>query len=433
MDPDEGAAPASPTRRRHRRLAWTGALAIACLTAGGLTWSAAADRGDEALVPAMRLAPTVLPESQRAPSPLLCGTLLTGAAFDPTTFRGRVAAVVLCTGKTPACADESTLVAQLPSSPSGYGRTTSGPNVASLAVVPDDSARALGSSLSRMALSLPILRYADGTLSPAWELGPDRTMTVVLDTQGRIAARFPAGVSRADLLDAVARISAGPAGLTDGRARDAAVTCDGVTVPTRDLATPAHAERGSSDASVLLRTFLARPPAEGAGGPSPAADWLQVVARPDELAFAHRVGTIGVDSLIILNVADGRVAHSRVTTCSNVLSRDGTPSEPINDAMVSGSTVVLRWANERCDGRTDLGDRVRRIDVTESAGSVHLMLVTGPNPAGRPSASLPGYYCLSDGSTESRSTVRLGAPLGDRTLYDDSSIDPIPVTIQRQT
>ncbi len=430
MLPDDGLSPVTSVRSRVRRIGWTGTLATACLAAG---CSTAASHGSQAAARPKVIAPAVLPDVERVPAPELRGTLISGQGVDPAAVRGRITVVTVCTSPVSACADQLTLIAQLPSEPGGYGRTAAGPDMTPIGLVPIASAQAIRTSARDQASFPQTLGYAAGSLSSVWKVGSGKVTTLVVDTQGRIAARFADGVSRTDLLDAIARISAGPSGQTDPNpvSRAATITCDGTALHPSDVSAPGTAEKGDSEASVLLRRYLAGALPEGAGGPVPADGWLQVADKKDRLVFAHRTGSLGVDTLLVLDVQDGRITKTRVTTCSTVLSADGTPSEPVTDATVSGATVVLRWMNERCDGRTALGDRVRRIEVQETATSVHLMLVTEQNPAGRPAASLPGYYCVSDGTTESRSTVRLDALLGDRTLYDDSSLAPIPVTIQR--
>ena len=97
-------------------------------------------------------------------------------------------------------------------------------------------------------------------------------------------------------------------------------------------------------------------------------------------------------------------------------------------AAVQGNQLELTWQNGGCGDASPLAERVARIEVHEDAATVHVLLITEPNPAARPRSAKS--VCMGVG-LNSTSTVHLKAPLGDRTLYDDARSTPMTVTIQR--
>ena len=77
-------------------------------------------------------------------------------------------------------------------------------------------------------------------------------------------------------------------------------------------------------------------------------------------------------------------------------------------------------------------ERVARVEVHESKTAIHVLLVTEPNPAAEPYITRDGKRIGCGGvGINSRATITLKAPLGDRTLYDDAELNPVPVPMSQ--
>lgn len=224
-----------------------------------------------------------------------------------------------------------------------------------------------------------------------------------------------------------------PAAPSPSTFRDVSVSCDDVDFTAQQLAQPGNAETGTSKTSSILRQFLAHNPFEGMGT-VPNTNWLLLVDTPTEVAFGHRVGAVGVEQVVHMKLQNGRVIQQNLDGCTNVLVEKGRTAKPVMAAVRNGASLELQWANGQC-GPEPAGvydERVARVEVHESKTAVHVLLVTEPNPAAEPYITRDGKRIGCGGvGINSRATITLKAPLGDRTLYDDAELNPVPVPMSQ--
>lgn len=195
-----------PSRPARRRLAAAGGL-LALLTAAGCAGGAnAVDQGsgDQRFVSG-RGATGVLPTDRREPAPAIRGELLDGTAYDVAALTGTV--VVLnfwgswcapCRAEAPGL--ERAFMATRPS-----GVQFVGVNVKD----ERSSARAF---VRTQAMSYPSLFDPSGTLAVRFRGLPPNAIpsTILLDRQGRVAARFLGGVTEGELTPVVRGLAAEP-------------------------------------------------------------------------------------------------------------------------------------------------------------------------------------------------------------------------------
>ncbi len=195
--------------RRRRRL--TTRLGVAVLTAAAVTaaW-ATLDTSPQAsparLVPAAPPASSgpLIPQAQRRPAPVLAGTTITGkkfaANFAEQPIANQAAAITVvnfCGSWSPPCRAEASAFKP----PVSLGNAPSLDGVTSYVGVDErdslENARAYARSL---AISYPILLDEKGVLGRAWHPDvPGVPVTVVVDGDGLIAARFTGAVTRSEL------------------------------------------------------------------------------------------------------------------------------------------------------------------------------------------------------------------------------------------
>lgn len=212
--------------------------------------------------------------------------------------------------------------------------------------------------------------------------------------------------------------------------RNVSVSCDGVDFTAQQLAQPGGAEKGTSKTSAILRQFLAHNPFEGMGT-VPNTNWLLLVDTPTEVAFGHREGPVGVGPVVHMQLRNGRVIEQNEDGCSTVLVEKGHSSQPFWEVVASGRSLDLQWANGQCGSEPPgvFDKRVTRVEVHETKAAVHLLLVTEPNPVAQPYLTRNGKPTGCGGvGIMSHTKITLTAPLGNRTLYDDSQLNPTPVT-----
>ena len=420
-------------RRRRVRTRWTGAITLTAAAAAILSWGAAGrpDAGQATLhpIPASPSIGVVLAENSRELATALSGRTLSGDVVSLAQLRGRIVVLNFCRSMLPACHRQEVRVSDLPATLAGYGRSAPGPAVTTLGVAVRDSTKAAFALVKDQAIGYPIVVDQTGTIASAWD-ADSLPYTLIIDAQGRIAGRYPGETSQGQLFDAIARVAAGPLGQLDTAPRSFSIDCDGAAVTRQQLSEPGQAEKGTSAASVKLRYFLAHNPFEGMGT-VPNTDWLQVVEKPNELAFAHRTGPLGVDELVTLHLRDGRVIGQNLQACGNVLVGKNKIAQPVEYASIRGTKVALSWENGKCGDNLPLDERLARIDIHEDAAAVHVVLVTEANPAARRSTTANSTQVCAGVGTTSTNTVTLKAPLGNRTLYDDARAVSMPITIQQ--
>jgi len=137
----------------------------------------------------------------RTPAPPLAGSQVNGQPFDLSSTRGSVTVVNFWASWCAPCRAETPNLESVAKQTQGQGVRFVGVNV-------KDSRSAAASFMRAKGVSYPSLYDDDGTLAATWPVPVTLPSTVVLDREGRIAARFRAAVSSDDLLPVVQRVSA---------------------------------------------------------------------------------------------------------------------------------------------------------------------------------------------------------------------------------
>lgn len=141
---------------------------------------------------------------QRTAAPQLSGATIEGRPFDPASTAGAVTVVNFWASWCAPCRAETPNLESVAEKTAASGVRFVGVNV-------KDSKAAAASFLRDKGVSYPSLYDDDGTLAARWPIALGLPSTVVLDRQGRIAARFTAAVEESELLPVVQRVAAEPA------------------------------------------------------------------------------------------------------------------------------------------------------------------------------------------------------------------------------
>lgn len=187
---------------RYRR-AVTTLVATTALMTGLAACSGSAEQGAGGNYGFVQQAPgidTVEP-AQRQAAPALAGRQVDGASFDPATTRGAVTVVNFWASWCAPCRAETPNLESVAEKTAASGVRFVGVNV-------KDSKAAAASFIRDKGVSYPSLYDDDGSLAARWPIALGLPSTVVLDRDGRIAARFTAAVTEADLLPVVQRVTA---------------------------------------------------------------------------------------------------------------------------------------------------------------------------------------------------------------------------------
>jgi thiol-disulfide isomerase/thioredoxin len=139
--------------------------------------------------------------ADRKPAPSLSGGQVDGQPFDLDSTRGSVTVVNFWASWCAPCRAETPNLESVAKQTQATGVRFVGVNV-------KDSRSAAASFLRDKGVTYPSLYDDDGSLAASWPVPVTLPSTVVLDRQGRIAARFRAAVSSTDLLPVVQRVSA---------------------------------------------------------------------------------------------------------------------------------------------------------------------------------------------------------------------------------
>jgi thiol-disulfide isomerase/thioredoxin len=139
--------------------------------------------------------------ADRKSAPVLSGAQVDGRPFDLASTRGSVTVVNFWASWCGPCRAETPNLESVSKQTAASGVRFVGVNV-------KDSKAAAASFLRAKGVTYPSLYDDDGSLAAAWPIAVGLPSTVVLDRQGRIAARFTAAVSSADLLPVVQQVTA---------------------------------------------------------------------------------------------------------------------------------------------------------------------------------------------------------------------------------
>ena len=199
---------------------------------------------------------------------------------------------------------------------------------------------------------------------------------------------------------------------------DMTIRCEGIDIPVAALAAPGDAQDGGSASSQKLRAYLAnRPSLQG-------KDWLLLYASTQRLVFAARVGALGMSTTLFLPTHGRSYREDCTDPIAQLVAGPGEVAVPFQVTHVNGDRITVDWQTGECSasGPPDLS--FDHFATRQSAGSVHLLLITKPRApdAGLPSGpSSPARVCAGVGLVMT-TTVTLDQPLGQRLLYDDAVV-----------
>jgi len=177
-----GGACAAPQERAGRAATATPVTATPATTAAGLAASRTG-QGD-------RPPPGILPVARRRPAPALRVTALDGRPVTLDGYRGRPVVVNFFESWCPVCQAEQPDLSQV-------AREFSG-RVGFVGVSYHDTVAADRAYQRRFGISYPLSNDASGRTWARWGV-PYQPVTVLVDTQGRIAERFDGGTTAGTL------------------------------------------------------------------------------------------------------------------------------------------------------------------------------------------------------------------------------------------
>lgn len=261
---------------------------------------------------------------------------------------------------------------------------------------------------------------------PGSTLKPKRTRLLVLATMlVAIVALVGVGVvvsrSHASRLpDVAATVGAGQSDLiqlANPLAVGRQVRCGDLSVPVEVLAEPGNAETGTSESSVALRAFLANNPFEGMGSVT-GQNWLKITETEQVLVFGQRTGTVGIGSVVTFHRSGSTWEPSSLGGCGAVAPGPGEQAAHLDRAVLHGRQLKLTWMNGTCGGE-GLNRILLRTETTVTPSGLHLLLVTGNDPAAPKPQLCAGVGKLSTTSVAVSAEV---AALLSKGLYDDAVV-----------
>jgi len=212
------------------------------------------------------------------------------------------------------------------------------------------------------------------------------------------------------------------------------ISCYDAQVPVGKLAMPGQAEKGSSPAARALRAFLAHNPWDSMY-PVTNHGWMLIAENSRTYVFGQRTGKVGMGAVVTLVNKGGQYLPDQLGGCGAVIPGPGEESAGIQAVTVSGRSLKINWSNGSC-GAGAPPDRVLiRVETVQTSTSVHLLVVTKPNPAvaasmtntadtGKTASTGCGGVGLS-----SKAAMTLGAPLGKRKLFNDAHVPAEAITV----
>lgn len=255
-------------------------------------------------------------------------------------------------------------------------------------------------------------------------------------TRVRKAARRRRVVQGSAVVAAVAIAVAGIAFAlpSDGPSRTAPATpegeyvmCGALKVPVSRLDDPGHEESAPGAQADGLRKLLADPALAYNTGATGETDWLTLAETDDTVTFGHRVGAVGVGSVLSLTrQPSGTWTLSGYGDCGPVHVSPTQLAARIESYSATGATLSVTWSTGACDPQNPVPDDVEvRTETHVEADGVHVRVITQRNPDAGP----PGQACAGVGLTV-RSSVTLDAPLGTQKVWDDAALPPKEVVLR---
>ncbi len=140
-----------------------------------------------------------VPAQDRTVAPTLSGETLDGGTLDLASLRGKIVVVNFWASWCAPCRAETPGLVEM---------AGSHPRVAFAGVNEKDSSSAAKAFVRDFRVTYPSIVDRIGTLAARWPVPPGLPSTFVLDTDGRLAARFTGGVLPADLRPVLDRLDA---------------------------------------------------------------------------------------------------------------------------------------------------------------------------------------------------------------------------------
>ena len=203
------------------------------------------------------------------------------------------------------------------------------------------------------------------------------------------------------------------------------ISCYDAQVPVAKLAMPGQAEKGSSPSSRALRAFLAHNPWNSTY-PVTSSGWMLIAENTRKYVFGQRTGKVGMGAVVTLVNKGGSYLPDQLGGCGTVNPGPGEESAVIEAATVSGRSLKVSWLNGSC-GQGALPEQVVvRVETVQTGTSVHLLVVTQPNPA---LTTRPANTACAGVGLSSVAATTLSAPLGKRKLFNDAHVPAVAITV----
>ncbi len=140
-----------------------------------------------------------VPLANRTPAPDLTGPTVAGPDLDLADFRGKILVVNFWASWCAPCRAETPGLVKL---------AADSPGVAFVGVNEKDNLSAAKAFIQDNNVTYPSIVDRIGTLAARWPVPPGLPSTFVLDSKGRLAARFTGGVLPGDLTPVLTRLRA---------------------------------------------------------------------------------------------------------------------------------------------------------------------------------------------------------------------------------
>jgi thiol-disulfide isomerase/thioredoxin len=137
--------------------------------------------------------------SHRRTAPALSGPTVSGGTLDLASLRGHIVVVNFWASWCSPCRAETPQLVAL---------AKADPSISIVGVNEKDDTSAARAFIRDHQVGYPSIIDRIGTLAARWPVPPALPSTFVLDTSGRLAARFTGGVVESDLTPVIARLRA---------------------------------------------------------------------------------------------------------------------------------------------------------------------------------------------------------------------------------
>jgi len=160
--------------------------------------------------------------------------------------------------------------------------------------------------------------------------------------------------------------------------------------------------------------------------PVTGSGWMLIAENTREYVFGQRTGKVGMGAVVTLVNKGGRYLPDQLSGCGTVVPEPGEESAVIQAATVSGRSLKMSWSNGSCGQGAPPEQVVVRVETVQTSTSVHLLVVTKPNPALN---TRPANTACAGVGLSSMTAITLSAPLGKRKLFNDAHVPAEAITV----